>query len=294
MIPSNLDTLISYIGTGAVDTYSFPFKTFESQDIKAKTRVISTGVETDLTLGVDFSVTGIGQEGGSITLTAGNLPATDKLFIYFEPNLQQLTKFRDLGRHAPRRIEDAVDRLTMHVKGFFQGIGEVARSLKLPTNVHPDEFDPTLPSDFNSTKDFIPAVNDTLDGWKMFDGSVIQEITDFLAVSYTPTALQVLAAAGSRQISVGLYRRQHVRIKSDGGEVALDNTPFGTNPALFRDGMEIVVESDDAADFMTLAENDADYGYLGNGGIEFKYKTVVSFVYNANKKRFFVKSLGAW
>lgn len=292
MIPSNLDTVIGYVGTGAVATYSFPFKTFESQDIKAKTRVIATGVETDLTQGVDFSVTGVGQEGGSITLTAGNLAATHKLFIYFEPNLQQLTKFRDLGRHSTRNIENAVDRITMHVKGFFQGIGEVARSLKLPTNVHPDEFDPTLPSDFNASKEMIPAVNDTLDGWKMFDGSVIQEITDFLAVSYTPSAIQTLGAAGV--IAVGKWRRQHVKIKSDGGEKALDNTPFGSNPALFRDGMEIVVESDSLADFMTLAEFAGDYGYEGNGGIEFKYKTVVSFVYNATKKRFFVKSLGAW
>lgn len=292
MIPSNLDTLIKHTGTGAVATYPFPFKTFDALDVEVKKRTILDGTEVVLVQGVDYSVSGIGNEGGSVTLTAGNLPATHSIFIYFKPNLQQLTKFRDLGRHAPRRIEDAVDRLTMFVKGFFQGIGDVARSVKLPTNVHPDEFDPALPSDFSAVKDYVPAINDTLDGWKMVNFGAIQELTDFLAVAYTPSAVQTLISGG--QVSVGLYRRQHVRIKSDGGEKALDNTPFGTNDALLRDGMEIVVESDSLADYMTLAENDNDYGYVGNGGIEFKEGTVVSFVYNATKKRFFVKSLGAW
>ena len=301
MIPSSTtDTLIQHpAGAGP---FPYLFKTFEASDVKVKVRLLEDGTETVLTYLTHYTLNSVGQQGGDVLLIsnagfpwslAGEvLEATYEMYVYFEPDLKQLSRFRDLGRQAPREIENGLDRLTMHVKGFFQGVGEVARSLKLPSTVHPSEFDPTLPVGFNSIKEQALVVNDALTGWKMLDVSVIQEIQDFLSVSYTPNAVQTLGAG--QAITVGLYRRQHVRIQSSGGALALDTTPFGNNPALFRDGMEIVVESDDLADYMTLSVNDIQYGYVGNGGIEFKEGTVVSFIYNATKERFYIKSLGAW
>ncbi|MBF31857.1 MAG: hypothetical protein Unbinned1322contig1000_50 [Prokaryotic dsDNA virus sp.] len=298
MIASNLDTVVDY-GAGA-PSFAFPFKTFDNEDVEAKVRLISTGAETALVLDTDFSLSGIGNTGGDVTLidagqpfvNAGNLAVGYRIYIYFKPNLQQLTKFRDLGRNAPRRIEDAVDRITMHVKGFFEGVGEVARSLKLPSSVHPDEFDPTLPDGFNSAEDNVLAVNAAMNGFKVVQVSASAALDAFLAQAYTPGGIQTLSAGAP--VVVGQYERQHVRIKSDTGEKALDIQPFGNNDALLQDGMEIVVESDSDTDYMTLAVNDNDYGYVGNGGIEFKEGTVVSFIYNEPKKRFYVKSLGAW
>jgi hypothetical protein len=296
MIPSSTTDTIAE-GIAGSPSYPYLFKTFEATDVKVKVRLIADGTETELVYLTHYTLTGVGQQGGDVLLIAGfgwmnaaDLHADYKIFMYFEPNLKQLSRFRDLGRQAPREIENGLDRLTMHVKGFFQGIGEVARSLKLPSSVHPSEFDPTLPVGFNSAEDNVMAVNAALNGWKILNSASALEA--WLEQAYTPTAVETIGAG--QAITVGLYRRQHVRIKSDGGEKALSNQPFGSNAALFRDGMEIVVESDDPADFLTLAENAGIYGYEGNGGIEFKYKTVVSFIYNANKQRFFVKSLGAW
>lgn len=302
MIALGLATIVNYNGNDTAKVFAFPFRTFEESDVKVKVRDLSDGSETDITLGVDFSISVVNQLGGDVTLIdagqawisgAGNLDNGYRVYIWFgASNLKQLTKFRDLGRNAPTRIEDAVDRLTMLIKGFFEGIGDVARSIKLPTNVHPDEFDPVLPSGFNSSANKIIAINDTLDGWKMFDGDVIQEITDFLNISYTPGAVQVLGAGGV--IVVTKNRRQHVRVKSDGGAKALATTLFGVDPALFRDGMEIVVEGTDDADYLTIAEDDNQYGFIGNGGIELKRGIIATFIYNQTQERFKLKSSGAW
>lgn len=290
MIPQVLDTIVQ--GAAGNSNYTFPFRTFESQDVGVKVRLVADGTETQLDLTTHFTLNGIGDLGGSIDLVngafdwidGGNLKAGYVIFTYYIPNTQQLTKLRDLGRNSPWELEKALDRLTMIVKGFFEGIGDVARSLKLPSNIHPDEFSPILPSDLNVEADSVIAVNDTKNGFKMANPFGIGE----------PGDEQIIAGGGT--IAVVQSRRQHVRIKgvAASGKVALSNTPFGNNDSLLVDGMEIVVEANSGVDFHELAENDNDYGYLGNGGIQLRYPYVVTFIYNADIKRFKLKSNGAW
>lgn len=296
MIPSGLSTLVS--STSNTNSFAFPFKTFVSENVAVKVRLTADGSETELSIGTDYSLSGVGLLGGTVTLIDNGLPEPDQhwldaggdleagyeIFIYYVPQLEQLTRFRDLGRQAPVNIESGFDRVVMTIKGFFEGIGEVARSFKLPTNIHPDDFSVDFPSDLADLKDRVVAVNDTLDGFKMLD----------ISGSEPPGTTQTLGAGAS--VAVVNTLKQHVRIKSDGGSKALSGTPFGTNPALFRDGMEIIVEAmdDTKTDFNTLAENDVDYGFLGNGGIELKYPYVVTFIYSEPSKRFKLKSNGAW
>lgn len=294
MITSSLNTTVIVDATAGdqVGPFSFLFKYFDEDEVGVKVRDLSDGSETLLTKTTHYSLSGEGlPNGGKVSLVAsagawtngsGDLVTGYKMYIYFIPKLEQLTRFRDLGKSAPTNIENGFDRLVQYFKGFFEGLGEVARSIKLPTNVHPDEFDPVLPSNLADAKDQFLAVNDTLDGFKMVDISGIG----------VPGAEQVIGAGGT--ISIIKTRRQHVRIKSDGGQKQLSVTPFGTDDLLLVDGMEIVVEGNDPADFNRMIENDSDYGYLGNGGIDIKHPYVVSFIYNATTKRFKLKSNGAW
>jgi len=119
-----------------------------------------------------------------------------------------------------------------------------------------------------------------------------KEVADFLADAYNPSAIQTIAAGGI--ITVKQTDRQHRRIKSDGGSKALSTTPFGTDDNLLKDGMFIVVEGTDDADFITMSENNIDYGFQGNGGLQLKKGTVFTFTYNGTVKRFYLAANGAW
>ena len=287
MIPSVLDTFVT--GVAGNSNYSFPFRTFESQDVGVKVRLLADGTETQLSLTTHFTLNGIGDLGGSINLKPGfawmdgaNLHADYEIHIYFVVNTQQLSKYRDLGNNGPWEIEKSFDRLTMFFKGLLGTAGELGRAIKLPLSIQPSEFNTELPADLRDSADTLLAVNDTLDGFKM---------VSILDVG-TPGSTQTIGADGS--IAVTPTRRQHVRIQSDGGSKALNVKPFGSNPALFVDGMEIVVEGMSQANFNTLAEDDDQYGFLGNGGIEIKYPYVVTFLYDGINERFKLKSNGAW
>lgn len=89
---------VIYTGTGAVSAYSVQDGDgnaiyFESNShIKVSKLLISTGVVTALTEGVDYSLAG-GPISGIVTLTAGNLPTTYKLAIWREQPLDQTTTF---------------------------------------------------------------------------------------------------------------------------------------------------------------------------------------------------------
>ena len=295
MITETPDTLDEHVGTDSTAAYPWTFRSFESGDIEVKVRDPADDSETTLALSTNYTLSGVGGVGGTVTLldtsddwngTGANLETGWKIYIYFVPSLKQLTKFRDLGRNAPVNIEKALDRLTMFLKAFFEttGLGDVARALKLPTNVHPSEFDPVLPPTFDSAENNAIVVNAAKNGWKVLDLSTV--------IVNPPTAIQSIAGGGTA--TVILTGRQHIRVKSTGGAVDLSTTPFGTTDALLQDGMEIIMEADSETDTVKLKDTNIDYGFQGNGDIEIKYPYVTTLVYNATKKRFLAKSVGAW
>ena len=129
-----------YTGNGATDVYAYTFKVFNKNDLKVTKRDTSN-VETLLVVDTDYTVSGVGESaGGSITLTAGNLPTDYRLTIRRLRPLTQDTDIRNQGDFFPEVHEDAFDDLVM--KDLTQQ-DEIDRSLKFPETT--SGVSPTLP-----------------------------------------------------------------------------------------------------------------------------------------------------
>lgn len=107
-----------YVGTGSVSTYAYTFKVLNASDLKV-TQEDTSGVQTVLTNGVHYTVTGVGSNNGGNVVLSSNLSNGYKLNI--RPNLPytQLTDLRNQGGYLPDQLEDQLDRqvrLTQQIK----------------------------------------------------------------------------------------------------------------------------------------------------------------------------------
>lgn len=160
-----------YNGTGATDTYSYGFKITSKEHLLVTQAVISTGVETTLTVDVDYTVTGVGkQAGGTIVLTAGNLAATDRITIRDAPATIQSTDIKNQGEFFPETHEEAFD---YGIRVSKKQQDSIDRSLKSPETIPTSVFDPTLPA---PVAGYAWRINNAGDGVELFqlgDGSAI-------------------------------------------------------------------------------------------------------------------------
>lgn len=121
-----------YTGNGATDTYAYSFKIFSDTSLLVTQRDTSNE-ESTLTLGVDYTVTGVGEtSGGDVVLSAGNLTTNYLLTIRRVRPLTQNSDLRNQGEFFPETYEDALDILTMNDQ---QQQDEIDRSFILPETV---------------------------------------------------------------------------------------------------------------------------------------------------------------
>lgn len=120
----------TYIGDGSLATYPYNFRIFDAGDLVLVKRNTSTGSETPMFLGVDYTVTGAGSySGGTFTLTAGVLAAGYTVAAYRELDLLQQTDLRNQGYFLAETHERVFDRLVMADQQLQD---QLNRSLRLP------------------------------------------------------------------------------------------------------------------------------------------------------------------
>jgi hypothetical protein len=321
----------SYTGNGATSAYTFDFKV-EAKTQLLVVVLDDTGVEVERVRGNDLvylsSVTLNTGGGGTVNLVA-NLTTDYTIYLLLANDTPtQVYEFRNKNSFTLKRFEDALDFILGAVQRLtFLSLG----SLRISDTDDETLFDAQLPEGVASNGEAILQVNSAGTGFEFgissstiaanvaaaaasalaasnsetaagvsetaaaasaVDAAASAAAALAASVGYTPSAVQTLGAAG--EIVIVLTSRQHVRVKSSGGILALSTTPFGTDPALFQDGMEIVVECDDAANYHNLLELDGQYGFQGNGGLPLKFPNIITFLYNETKERFLVKSTGAF
>lgn len=133
----------NHTGSDATDTYSYGFRVEKETDLKVTERVIATGIETVLTLGVDYTVTAVKVKNGStIVLTAGNLPSTKKLTIRRVVPVTQITDIRNQGTYFPQTHEDEYDKRNDIDQQFAD---DLDRSLTFAETTETSTFDTTVP-----------------------------------------------------------------------------------------------------------------------------------------------------
>lgn len=112
-----------FTGNGVTVAWPFNFKFFANSDIQAVV-ITPLGVETALTLGPDYSLTGSGTAMGGTLTTTVPVANLDTLVVsrILVPN--QLTDLRNQGEFFPEIHEDIFDRLTMLVQQALNNNGQ--------------------------------------------------------------------------------------------------------------------------------------------------------------------------
>lgn len=124
----------SYIGTGSSDTFVYTFKVINAADLLV-VEADAEGLESELQLGVDFTVTGVkNTAGGNVILTAGNLAEDHVLVIRRRVDIVQETSIRNQGPYYAAIHEDTFDYGRMI---DIQQQEEIDRSLKFKPSVTP-------------------------------------------------------------------------------------------------------------------------------------------------------------
>ncbi len=127
-----LSTSISrndYIGTGSADTFAYDFMILDQAHLIVSVQNTLNAIST-LTLGSDYTVTGVGESGGGdVILTAGALANNYRISIRRVVPLTQPTSIRNQGQFFAATHEETFDRLTMENQ---QQQDEIDRSLKFP------------------------------------------------------------------------------------------------------------------------------------------------------------------
>jgi hypothetical protein len=112
---------------GVTTVFPFDFKIFSEADLVVLSVDQFTDVETQLTLGVDYTVSGVNADAGSITKTAGT--SGDGLVIKRIVPLNQPTVLRNQSDFFPATHEKAFDRIVMQIQQVWATAVEAATTV---------------------------------------------------------------------------------------------------------------------------------------------------------------------
>lgn len=128
-----------YEGTGTKGPFPYRFPILAAADLRV-IRTSPTGVETTLTLGSNYTVTGArNQNGGNVLLTTV-LPVGYKIAIQRKMVYTQSVDIRNQAAYLPEVVEEALDRLTMCIQQLSNEMLTFlpSYSLELPTYTNND------------------------------------------------------------------------------------------------------------------------------------------------------------
>jgi len=207
----------NYVGNGSVNEYDYTFKIFSDTDLRVFV-VDTDGVETQLTLTTDYTVTGAGlAAGGSITLvddsqawlTSGNLTTGYEIAIRRVRPVNQTTDIRNQGDFFPEAHEDGFDKLAMIAQAQQD---EIDRSIKLPESVDPADFNATMPRNIVGQNGISIITNPAGDGF--IAGPTADNISSAqgyadLAEDWASKTDAIVAATdySSKEYAIGVQRR---------------------------------------------------------------------------------------
>lgn len=136
MTVAALPRSIDYAEDGVTVAFAVPWKFNAPEDVKAL-RTSAAGVETELTYGADYSVTGGATDaGGELTVTAA-AAAGVTLSIWSETGRAQTDDYEINGTFPAETTEDEIDRLSMVDQ---EQDAELARRPRFPRGATPVDF----------------------------------------------------------------------------------------------------------------------------------------------------------
>jgi len=188
----NTTSIVSgpYAGNNIADTFSYGFK-IEDKTQLAVYETDDVGVETLLTVDVDYTVASIGNDaGGTVTRVAGALPTNYQWLIRSDYKYTQLTAFQSQGAFFPDLHENAMDKLTFLNQQILDKLGRGP--------VVSDTYTGTLPLSLpDPTSELFLRWKSDLTGFENFD---INSIGALAVSDFAKTYLDELTASDTRAV----------------------------------------------------------------------------------------------
>jgi hypothetical protein len=175
-----------FIGNDATTAFPFAFKVFTSADLRV-VRTNAVGIESDLVLDVDYTVTlNANQDndpGGTVTRVTP-LPTGERLTITSDVEALQPLVLTNNGGFYPRVINDAFDKITIIAQQLVEQVG---RSLKLPIS---STASATLP---DPVANRLIAWNSSATGFTNIDPSTLATVA-----AYADASIELFNGTGSQ------------------------------------------------------------------------------------------------
>lgn len=232
---------VSYTGNGATSVYSYGCRIKAQTDLLVTKRLIASPyTETTLVLTTDYTVSGVGNSTGNITLVAGSLAATYKLFIRRVRPLTQSTIIRNDSAYYPSTIEDSFDHQIMIAQQLQD---EVDRCIQLPETVAASVFNPGIPIGIVNAANKVLVVNSTGDGFDLMEATSIAAFVAQSSFSVTDgqaaADLTSMTGAGATYTS-DVYQYEIIR-----GTTVLSTGSFSIH---YRNGTWVIVLGEERYD----------------------------------------------
>lgn len=126
----------NYVGNGVATTFAYTFPIFEDADIVV-TRADTDGVETVLTLGTDYTVTGAGLSAGGNVVLASALASNYLLNVTSNTAKTQTYDIRSNPTYRPDNMERALDRQVRMIQEVGRETDKAVRLAVTQTGVNP-------------------------------------------------------------------------------------------------------------------------------------------------------------
>ena len=182
-----------YDGDGVLLSFLITFPFFANAHLYVRIVDTTTGLETELTEGIGYSVTG-GDPGTGITIIGTPPSVTEQVRIDRRTPRTQADTLGTNQMYLTQVLEANLDKITMEI----QELGVISdRSVRFPLSVDPVEFDTVLPTDLLGTSgaECVLAVNATGDGF--MKGPTVTDITTAVTAVADAVAAALAAAASA-------------------------------------------------------------------------------------------------
>ena len=245
-----------YNGNGSTDVFAYDFKLIDQAHLVVTLTVTATGVETVQTLTSQYSVSGVGDEGGG-NVTMVTPPASgETLTITRSTPRTQLTDLQNRGGVQPETLETAFDKLTQVNQDQDEFLARVPR---FP--VSSSETAVELPSDL--TADAVLKVNSTGDGFE--NGPTTTDISSAEA-NATAAAASAAAAANSAAAFANKYTFSTTTSMADPGTgiIRFNNATYSSVTAIAIDDQTADTNNPDISPYIVTWDDSSGTvkGYL--------------------------------
>jgi hypothetical protein len=128
-VASEINRSGPYIGNGVTTVFDYEFRILDQAHVKVIRA--QAGIETELTLGVDYAVSGVGASGGGSITTTVAPSATETITLLLKVPFTQETDLENQGPYYAETVEAALDLATMR----DQQLAElVSRTVRVPAS----------------------------------------------------------------------------------------------------------------------------------------------------------------